>query len=258
MRMKSIKILLTPIIVTIFVLMVNAEYTYKPMIEDGKKWIIGHFEFLPVVEPVSTFTLEVGGDTIINGQSAKIIMSGSSCFASYEENGIIYDNAYTGPWDRESFLPLLNFNVHVGDTIEAFVIASEEILTIRGIERRVLWLKDNDSFDWLNYNKSGQLKSELGVRPGRYWIEGIGSSYDYYLSDYTRPTSFTSPMLWECYKDEELIYKAGDIEEILGIYNPRITDNLRQDATVYNLMGQQVDKPHKGQIYIRAGKKIVW
>jgi alpha-amylase len=50
-------------------------------------------------------------------------------------------------------------------------------------------------------------------------------------------------------------YMVNDMTETVGIKD--VSNDLNTDSRIYNLMGQEIQKPIKGQVYIQGGKKIL-
>lgn len=261
--MKHIEYILILLLGLIFPIKVYAEYTYIPMLEDGKKWVIANYSLDNPSEYYILYTIIVGKDTVAEEHEAKIIEYDydgryqNKFNISYEDNKSLYQYFPPTVSRCPGFKEILNFNVHVGDTIGDYIVRLDDMITIRGVTRRVLGLieyypevPDPDNPDFKKYMYSTKFPSIL-------WVEGIGALIDYYLNNWVRAFS-TGLKILECYMNDELIYKDGDIEAILGVDNIMLNDGIKQDVSLYDVMGQRVDKPRKGQIYIRGGKKIIW
>lgn len=218
-----------------------AEYQYKPLLEDGKKWIYYNTDPLSDETPSFNHVDSIICDTLINELNAKKILykgeNRSSFYYKVEKDGIIYTLDETSM----QFIPVLDFNLNLDDKISYYTVVGKDIVNIRGIDRTVLTMSSGENSPISNW----------------FWIEGIGSTKDYYIPEIVRP-GLVYIGINECWLNGELLYREGDLESLSGIDKLYNKSNTLSDNDIYNLMGQKVDKPSKGQIYIRGGKKIVW
>lgn len=212
--------------------------------ENGKIWIIKR---LPVYEmPVEYPYMErvdrhaVVGDTIVCGYPCKHILSvrldieppSHIDYIRYEQDGKIF-NIHAG----NELEPLIDFNLKPGDYVNDYTVVQDVFtITLRGYERKVFVLKSLD----------GEKK--------RYWIDGIGAIDNEYITVY--PQTSTRPNIMACYKEGQCLYLDGDLNGFTDV--SRIMEDSDIPVHIYDLTGIRVEKPLKGNLYIRNGKKIIW
>ena len=90
-----------------------------------------------------------------------------------------------------------------------------------------------------------------------YWVEGIGSN----TADAWFQISPTSDgyigHLYKCYDNGKLVFRMEDFNSpsVCGIGN--VLDRQNEEGKIYGVNGMRVDKPEKGCVYIKNGRKYV-
>lgn len=176
--------------------------SYLPILEAGKTWTYKrYYASDPDMEiPNQFFTVSVGDKVTENGRDIFILNIKDSDYDSfvktYEENGILY---YYDD-EEHKYLPMVDFSLEVGDELgdTDYVVTDKTKRSIEGIERTVIEIK-NDYYD-----------------TAYYWIEGIGSIPNKFLSSLAIPVSLRTKMT-DCY--------LGDV----CLYND---DSLKSDTTI--------------------------
>ena len=228
--------------------------------EDGKSWLWQIDLYIDRVHETKIWTETVAGDTIVDGRPAKkILLEGdyNGTKIGLEENGVIYEyGEHPIVNDSICFYPILNFNYNVGDSVFLdklycfgdsallFEVVKDEIINVKGINRRRLGLK-------------------IEVGPLLYWVEGIGSEsrFSFYLEPMSTYYSYHYTML-KCFnKDGECIFDYDDFftsTDGIDDVNAGSSDKDRvQDDALYDLSGRRVTgKPRRG-IYIKGGQKVL-
>ena len=248
---------------TLFLLMaaicfcVNADaqekQEYKPMLVDGRVWkTVAPSEQDWLYDDLH-FTRTVCGDTIVAGRVCKKIhfvcdnpqddipVQKDFYYAAFEENGKLYECKDNGGASK-----ILDFSIHRGDHISNnnLEVVGEDTIEVNGESYRQLTFNDNNGY------------AKENVR----WVEGIGSNYDfgYYKQTGSRPIImgiFPYAYLSECYDNGKLVFSHTDFmkEPIAnGIAQVKAE---KEDGAMYNLLGQRINTPRKGEIYVQGGKK---
>ena len=280
------------------------DYEYVPFVREGVKWVCyydnpthvtespdfdGHF----IPYGMHYYTLELKGDTIINGKSYKPLhlYSGQDINEDCdsvpvylrEENKVVYGII---PDDTRYFecpigVGTLVFDCRLIDRIETgveFILYDFNDLVSFYDQHDDEWISTWSRIrsDYSIYTDTVLLGNHLRkrlvihgpLRPrDEYIIEGIGfasnimdgNPFDYF---YDKITGFTQVLygLSHVIEDGEIIYKSPYCDPSVGI-DEVVADGARRplDANYYNLMGQPVghDVPTTPGIYIHQGKKIV-
>lgn len=173
------------------------DYIIQPILETGKRWVFKNYyrsdPNLP--HPVPYYELLIGEKIQENGRDMYVTYirnAGETEFTRsgnrYEENGILY---VFDP-DKGIYVPMIDMTLPVGYVLPNTYtsIAKKRRTTIEGKERLVVELVD----DYVN-------------KP-YYWIEGIGSLPNLYISDFEVIISEASEMI-ACYMGEECIFDSG-------------------------------------------------
>ncbi len=227
----------------------------------GKSWIYSFYDPSAPDKPDYSYKLIAECDTVTGwGTVSKIRIEDlnqpsqppSFTFAS-QDNAMVYlyfTEGYLIDGMLQNipiFVPMYNFNLKVGGKInengqEVTAVYTAEI---HGVERRVQKLGSGDRCDG-------------------YWIEGIGST-----NPFITITEFATEMgrgyvgkLVACYDGEECLYEETDFDLLAtaGIHDPTSSDGA--ETFYYNLQGQQVSDPVKGELYIEhrgtQSRKVLW
>lgn len=176
----------------------DKNYICQPILETGKRWVYKNYyrsdPDLP--HPVPYYELLIGEKIQEDGREVYATYTrnaGETEFSRagnrYEENGILYvfDSG------KGRYVPMIDMTLPVGYVLpETYTsIAKKKRMTIEGTERFVV-----------------ELVGDY-VDKSYYWIEGIGSLPNQFLSDFEVSISETSEML-ACYMGEKCIFDAED------------------------------------------------
>lgn len=248
---------------TLFLLMaticfgVNADaqekQEYKPMLVDGRVWKTVAPSEKDWLYADLHFTRTVCGDTIVAGRTCKKIhfvwdnpqddipLQKDYYYAAFEENGKLYECEDNGGASK-----ILDFSIHLGDHIsnKNLEVVGEDTIEVNGETYRRLTFNDNNGY------------VEENVR----WVEGIGSNYDFL---YYKPTGsypiimsyFPYAYLSECYDNGKLVFSHADFMKEPVVNDIDQVTAEKNKGTMYNLLGQRINAPRKGEIYVQDGKK---
>ena len=265
----------------------NEEVPYECLFQDGRSWIAWHGLAWNGSETHEFIKVVVVGDKIVEDIPCKVLkvefikLSPNGCWNSpdradfpeyiyaYEKNRKIFIYRENGPYyikdeiGREIELKYgepyfdlyVDLNLTVGDSLKfGETILNDFVSEYGGSKHRTLELKF----------------ATPGVFPESFWIEGIGSnnlsSQWKRYSDPKLPTATTSceQGLVMCCQDGEPIYDNRKAMLDLGINLDVLTSidevlmNTECSSYYYNLQGVKILQPHKGEIYIHNGKKILY
>lgn len=219
---------------------------YLPVLEVGKSWtyktLYAHDD--PCTEnPYPYFTLTVY--KVINEDGRDIFLlrpnyveennfNDADAGRGYEESGVVWHYSY----EEDEYLPMVDFNVNVGDIIsdEAEVI-SKEYVEIQGITRCLITIKP------------------FWTKAHYYWCEGIGAISDWFISPVIKHLG-ESVVMTECWLDNNCLYNEDSLDKYLN--RVEILNKENEDSTIYDINGNRVDTPEKGNLYIQSSKKIIW
>ncbi len=220
----------------------------------GKSWL---FKSWNIHEPGSEYYYKeyVDGDTIIDGITATRLRcesldseGGTWYRAALEDDGKVF-RLYGE--DGEKVL-LMDFNVTVGEKmdvvldgdmvepiLEGYYTVGEILeMEIEGISRRVI---------------------AFGTAPDyrdHYWIEGIGSPDNAYLTWFASHIGDLCEMV-ECYEDGKCIFSKERFDQLVSGVEERIV-SPSEEVRLYDLSGRPVQTPRKGEVYIKGSEKVVW
>lgn len=171
---------------------------YHPFLEVGKRTVYKKYYFADPDRPHPTPFYEVMIGEKIQENGKEIFISyyrnaNETDFSrggkNYEENGILY-KLYPGSTD--TFIPIYDMTLPIGYVLpETFIsVANKRHIEIEGTERLVL-----------------EFVGDY-VRNSYYWIEGIGSLPELFLSYYDFPVADEGSQIVACYMGEECIFDA--------------------------------------------------
>ena len=194
--------------------------------------------------PWQELSVQVCGDTIFNGIKCKKLIwnryklntqdvDDTKHLVGYEKDGKIFIS-YVGI-SHYDFWEALDFNLPLG-TDDGFEVIEVDTIQVNGIKRKRLIVS----------NAPNHLS---------YIVEGIGYDNNAYWG-ILHHSFYTA--IWAVYEDGKCIFTKEDyaVKPISGIVNVSDTDSSEYHA-IYNLLGEKVDVPIKGHIYIRNHKKFV-
>lgn len=248
---------LLPIVFALLCISTAGAEEYKPMLTDGKMWKCvtkgDHFN-----SGDASFTVTVVGDTIVNGKACKKLQYDGEtefgkkidyCRVAYEEDGKVYTKDLPFYFEYEDkFILVFDFNMHKNDK------TADDHTTVEA-----------EDYVYVDGEKVHRVKFGITDRNGisPVWVEGVGPNTDFIL--FTPPTYIPTTTggsdidyMLECYDNGKLIYTADDFLkgwDTNGIALPTAEKTARGNA--YDISGKPTNAPHKGEIYIRDGKKQV-
>lgn len=221
---------------------------YQPMLTDGKAW---KWEIKNSMHGDYTYIIAVNGDTIVRGQACKKIYYGKAsdpsdvesladrCTAAYEEDGKVYVDTY-----GDRFTKILDFSMQVGDSLynKNLTLTNDDYVEVNG--KKVRRLK----FKWYDWDTSSFV-----------WVEGIGTNKDEIFVQLSFPTNgYQGARMLECYDNGKLIYTADDFLKDWDTDGITLhTTEKTTDGATYDITGKPINAPHKGDIYIKEGKKRI-
>lgn len=109
-----------------------------------------------------------------------------------------------------------------GSVVGRYYVVNDEIVDIRGIRRRIL-----------------SIGSEKDGTPFTYWIEGIGSIWNWVMLSYPEPTCspfLKSRQITSCFLNGECIFSHEDLEDYIvrsGVETPG-ADNMGKGGLFYS------------------------
>ena len=249
------------------------EYTYKPMLEEGKVWNFEIIHTYPLEEGklqlVRNYSYTINGDVVDNdwlkvyktfdneGYDEEYFMEDSYLVAKEVDKVIM--EAYPSiiyPEDPiTSFYTLLDFNLHKGDKRlrdncdlefpSYLYVIDEDYINVKGNTYRRLYIDVDDD----------------GITDD-YWVEGIGSKKYTHVYIEVYPTGgyywWGSPSLQSVYKDGVCIFERADFDapgSATGI-DETISSNREPASGIYDLQGRKLNSEPERGIYIKNGRKV--
>lgn len=215
---------------------------YLPILKQGRVWkCVVQTPSWDVPRP---FTVTVAGDTIVNEKKMfKISVvfdklegykNREDCsMPAYEEDGKVWTLGSNGS-DKATLL--IDMNLHKGDKIEVGTVGNVDTITVNGVKRKRI------KAHWFD--------------GGVYWVEGIGSSHDFWAGYNGRISNGEYAYMVGCYDNGELVFTKDDFRTGLadGI-NDVAKDVKDEDGAVYDTNGRRVAELVSGNIYIKGGLK---
>ena len=232
--MKTLKFLVTTLIVFCCGMNASAQEVYNSFLEEGKAWHYSVYNYYP--ETHYKKTAFVSGDTIINGLKYKRICEGD---ASNFQYGLRED----GKTIRISFDDsiLYDFGLTVGSVLYSMRVTDIDTIKVGDrLLRRLRFLAENE----IEYD---------------YWVEGIGG-----LSDLTRPFGTTGVTIsfLSCDVNGETILTREDIlnqpsyhQTDASVSCPVNDYMIENSSGIFDLQGRRVNVNVKKGLYIKDGRK---
>ena len=145
--------------------------------------------------------------------------------------------------ETKEFVTIMDFNLHKGDNVGTLgdCILNEDSIEVGGNRyHRYTMYRGNDE-------------------ESAYWVEGIGSSRDFWMANDLIPTgNYYYDLMLECYDNGKLIFTRDDF------FSDSVCNGLAlipmaegADLRMYDALGRLLKTPKKGQIYITKGKKNI-
>ena len=214
-----------------------AAQEYKPMLVDGREWVIGRTYMLE--NPDTTYiTVKCVGDTIVGGKSCKKIYGSGETdmgtgivlsFISYEdvterklyEWVDIIDEPFdpSNPIIHKEFRVRFDFNITDYDNYKHTAVTTDSIL-----------VKD------VKYKRITYPGFEHGSHPRV--VEGIGSRYEYFADDENiygeTPTDGSYFFLSKVIDDGEVIFEKDDFDAPAIKHEPVLRDGAKWECLAHN------------------------
>ena len=236
----------------------------KPLLTEGKKWECGSISNTES-RPSVYYNIKVGEDTLVGNKACRKMYVEYTkvepsdkyslddykdySFVAYEEDGRLYR------YVDDIFDLYLDFNLKEGDELKFschgevepvepdpnYKILKEDTIIVRGREYR-------------------RLTPGYIDKPSAYWVEGIGTSREFFLTLYLVPTNggnlYVTPIMLACYENGECIFTKDDFHTTATSVQSAKEDT-KGECELYDIIGRKVSKPGKGKVYISKGKKHV-
>lgn len=141
-------------------------------------------------------------------------------------------------------------------------------MTPRGKKKKGRINKNNQEYICISLHILLSLQKErvclltLGYvdKPSAYWVEGIGTSREFFLTLYLVPTDggnlYVTPIMLACYENGECIFTKDDFHTMATSVQSAKEDT-KGECELYDIVGRKVSKPGKGKVYISKGKKHI-
>lgn len=222
---------------------------YDPVLKDGKMWILEPEQCLYPHSIPYFVRVSVAGDTIIDNRLTYILEE-----LSYYSNREELEVRYVTEKDKKLFYlntdsvwcPLMDFNPSPGERTMEYMHDGQLYPGWEVREAGVIFLGDG----YHRYLKMPNYD---------YWIEGVGSVYQNYLTTTSEvvPTGGSVfPVLSKCFDNDNLIFDKREFE-----YFSQVKDIGRpigdKESVIHDLHGHVVTATVPGSIYIRDGRKFV-
>lgn len=177
-------------------------------------------------------------------------------YVLYESEGklfLMYDDG-DGSW---LMLPILDFSFEKGDIVErhdlmdyllpdhssgyeTFVVEEALEVKVNGTARKELVLE---------YSALGEVAT--------CWVEGVGASANYYLTEFGRTSDgYVHTKMIACYQDGECIFLQEDFAYQVAAIE-EVEAEPAGSGRIFDLRGVEVREPRAGSIYIRGGSKFI-
>ena len=222
---------------------------YQPVLKDGKIWILEPEKCLYPNSIPYFVRVSVAGDTIMDNRLTYILEE-----LSYYSNREELEVRYVTEEDKKLFYlntdsvwcPLMDFNPSPGERTMDYMHDGQLYPGWEVREAGVIFLGDG----YHRYLKMPNYD---------YWIEGVGSVYQNYLTTTSEEVPIGGsvfPVLSKCFDNDNLIFDKREFE-----YFSQVKDIGRpigdKERIIYDLHGRVVTATVPGSIYIRDGRKFV-
>ena len=208
---------------------------YQPMLVEGRQWnmyLMGGGYNPPYHIYPSTYYQTVGADTVIGGNTYKIIRAESSNVFCRED--IAEQSVYIRRPNDETEQLLYKFNLNVNDTVEAYqswtnsaefvVTAIDEILGRKRIFVDNIALKEK--YEDREDGKQYPFFDEYITNYSDIWIEGIGglTEVGYRMYEIYERVPQPLPVLTCVYDNDILIFSTTVADSVGCTYIPPVAD----------------------------------
>ena len=229
----------------------NAEKkTFLPILEIGKEWtyisnsVLGDEHLNEPAEPFgykAVESIQEDGHEVfllyLTGYDMDSIKPGEEDLyisKAYEEDGVLWYFSV----DELEYLPMIDFNLEVGDKVYIREVIWKGTVNIEGIERCVMAIHSPGSDEKVFY-----------------WCEGIGAINDAFLSPMIMSMCGKGVYMTECWMGDKCLFDKSRFDVAVAEVNSLTVQNESKD--IYDMMGRRISSPAPGQLYIRDGKKYI-
>ena len=220
------------------------------MFPDGKSWT--NITWSGNNSEYDRTRYTIVGDTIVGGLNCKKAISVQLVGGYVIQNTELYlerDNVIYSVYRNEDgnldSIILMDFNLKKGEQItwgdksRRFYVLDEDTITVNGISRR---------------------RMIMGYPPDREitrWVEGIGESIETITILFPSEIYYARSTFDEFTINDKVIFTYDDFfkDSSAGLAAPVTLPS--NDDRIYNLKGQRIASPQKGEIIIRNGKKSI-
>lgn len=238
---------------------------YKPVLTEGKEWVFEYYSYHASDNPNSKYTITVKGDTVFDGQPAKILnivneyvdnsdtdnpatQRSEKTKVMMEKNGVV--------WDTDSLI-YVDMNLNLGDEYWPYMNYEYD----ENYPERLPVVEYEDEYD----TSIGKLKRIIfheNDRTSYAMVEGIGCS-DSSLS--LLATTCSSLKMTVCRLNGEVIFTEKDFRRnaagVKGLPGDEgktfVNTGYDPSAAAFDLWGRQVKNAAKGSILIQNGSKVI-
>lgn len=227
---------------------------YKPILKEGRVWKLVRPSYdNRKYEFDLYYTVTVGGDTLIGNTVCKKITTTCDvmrpwgrgftyCEAGYEKDGKVYRyNDGVGGFEL-----LMDFNLKKGDKFGYDDIFKDYLYCVDKV----------DSIE-VNGEKYRRITISSGGPESKvYWVEGIGASTDGWIADEPRVTgNYNYAVMLGCIDDGKVVFTREDFDRWIPSDVEAVKADKKKDGRMYNISGQRIEAPSRGEVYIKDGEK---
>lgn len=241
------------------------EREYKPILTEGKEWVYEYYSYNTSVNLNSKYIITVKGDTVFDGQPAKILNIVNEYVDNsdsdnpetrrteknkvmMEKNGVV--------WDTDSLI-YVDMNLNLGDEYWPYMNYEYD----ENYPERLPVVEYEDEYD----TSIGKLKRIIfheNEKTSFAMVEGIGCS-DSSLS--LLATTGVSLKMTVCRLNGEVIFTEKDFRRnaagVKGLpgddEETSVKTGYSPSAAAFDLWGRQVKNAAKGSILIQNGRKVI-
>lgn len=253
------------IVIAAFACMMSSAQDYQPMLKEGKTWVTGEHFFN--IDYSENFSYTVCGDTLIDGRTCKKVRREklteipTPCGMATKDRDVAMNDTYMETYegdiamyeeDRKVYFYnatdkrpqlLFDFSLHKGDEVSADgsrIIAEDSIMTAGKKFRRL-------------------VLSKKVYEENECWVEGVGPNF--ICLETASSTKNTGPYcvlpVYCCSPDEFYFSEEDFSKEPFYTGIRAISTEQCRTSGMYDISGRRINAPHKGDVYIKEGKKRV-
>lgn len=254
-------------VVSVFALPVTAQKPTLPLVEEGRTWrTVSLHPGLPLsmvpIDKVNEFYQDLikdgsctasqhdyalKGDTVVNGQTYKKLISSSNKFIT----GLRQEDkrVYAVNDDSTSEYVLFDFDLKVGDIVKS-QIDDKIMMRVGRIDTVLVDGKKCRRLHMWAYEEGTETTDGLVD----VWIEGVGCMNGPFFTFAWSATANCS-LLLGCYQDNrELVINSLSTT---GSKSIKLSSCQTNNAAPYNLQGRRFNERTRQGVYIKNGKKFI-